>query len=212
MFYTMTENEFKKKLPNILTLFRIILIPILVLSFYFFGKITNLIVAFLFMLASITDYFDGYLARYFQVQSKFGACFDPIADKLLVAVALVMLVNFSNNNIFILIPAMVIICREILVSGLREFLATIKVSMPVTRLSKWKTAIQMIAITCLLFASNGSSYTFNSLMNTFGADNSTRLLLDGSVELLGIILLNISAILTAITGYIYCKVGLKNMQ
>ena len=116
-----------------------------------------------------------------------------------------------DPTIFILIPAMVIICREILVSGLRDFLATIKVSMPVTRLSKWKTAIQMMAITCLLFASNGSIYTFNSLMNTFGADNSTRLLLDGSVELLGIILLNISAILTAITGYIYCKVGLKNM-
>lgn len=207
----MNENEFKKNIPNILTLFRIILIPILVLSFYFFGKITNLIVAFLFMLASITDYFDGYLARYFKVQSRFGACFDPIADKLLVAVALVMLVNFSNQNLFILIPAIIIICREILVSGLREFLATIKVSMPVTKLSKWKTAIQMLAITFLLFATKGSSYTFNNLMNTFGANNDTRLLLGGLVELIGIILLNISAILTTITGYIYCKVGLKNM-
>lgn len=207
----MDFNNLKKNIPNILTLFRIILIPILVLSFYFFGRITNLIVAFLFMLASITDYFDGYLARYYKVQSNFGTCFDPIADKLLVSVALIMLVNFSRQNIFIVIPAMIIICREILVSGLREFLATIKVSVPVTRLSKWKTAIQMIAITALLLASKGSSYTFNSIMDIFSVNAGIRGLLDGSIELIGIVLLNISAILTILTGYIHCKIGLKNM-
>ena len=207
----MSCDNLKKNIPNVLTLLRIILIPILVLSFYFFGKITNLIVAFLFMLASVTDYFDGYLARYYKVQSNFGTCFDPIADKLLVSVALIMLVNFSRQNVFVLIPAMIIICREILVSGLREFLTTIKVSVPVTRLSKWKTAIQMVAITTLLLASKGSSYTFNSLMNTFSINNGTRELLNGSMELIGIVLLNISAILTMITGYIHCKIGLKNM-
>lgn len=205
------NNDFKKKIPNILTLFRIILIPILILSFYFFGRITNLIVAFLFMLASITDYFDGYLARYYKVQSNFGKCFDPIADKLLVSVALIMLVNFSNQNILVLIPSIIIICREILVSGMREFLASIKVSVPVTRLSKWKTAIQMMAITALLLASKGSTYTFNNIMNAFSVSGNIRQLLDGSIELIGIILLNISAILTIITGYAHCKVGLKNM-
>lgn len=206
------NNSVKKNLPNLLTLFRIILIPILIGSFYLPGKITNLIVAFLFMLASITDYFDGYLARYFKVQSNFGKCFDPIADKLLVSVALIMLVNFSpKENIFILIPAIIIICREILVSGLREFLATLKVSVPVTRLAKWKTAIQMIAIAALLLASKDSTYTFNNLMKWLEVSRSLRVLLDGSIELFGTICLNVSAILTIITGYAYCKVGLKNM-
>ena len=113
----------KKELPNLLTIFRIVLIPLIVISFYVPWKITNLIVAFLFLLASITDYFDGYFARLYKVQSNFGRCFDPIADKLLVSVSLLMLVSFSGS-IFILIPAIIIICREILVSGLREFLAT----------------------------------------------------------------------------------------
>ena len=117
----------KKKIPNFLTAMRIILIPLIILSFYVPSKITNIIVAALFMSASITDYFDGYLARAFKVQSNFGKCLDPIADKLLVSVSLIMLTYFSNQNILILIPSIIIICREIMVSGLREFLATINV-------------------------------------------------------------------------------------
>lgn len=204
-------NNIKKNIPNILTIMRIILIPILIISFYIPSKITNLVVALLFMIASITDYFDGYLARYYKIQSNFGKCFDPIADKLLVSVALLMLVNFANGNLLILIPAIIIICREVLVSGLREFLASLQVSVPVTRLAKWKTAIQMIAITALLLASKGSTYTFTQIMELLKANQYIRTILSGQVELIGIILLNISAVLTIITGYIYLKVGFKNM-
>ncbi len=204
-------NNIKRNIPNILTIMRIILIPILIISFYIPSKITNLVVAILFMIASITDYFDGYLARYYKIQSNFGRCFDPIADKLLVSVALLMLVNFANGNILILIPAIIIICREVLVSGLREFLAGLQVSVPVTRLAKWKTAIQMMAITALLLASKGSTYTFTQIMELLRADQYIRTILSGQVELIGTILLNISAILTMITGYIYLKIGFKNM-
>ena len=149
----------KAKIPNILTIARIVLIPVLILSFYVPWKITNLIVAFWFMLASITDFFDGYLARLYKVQSKFGQCFDPIADKLIVIVALVMIIS-CNDNIFILIPSLIIMCREILVSGLREFLGSLNVGMPVTKLAKYKTAFQMFAITGLLLASKDSTYTY----------------------------------------------------
>lgn len=200
----------KKELPNILTLFRIILIPIIIISFYIPWKITNLIVASLFLLASITDYFDGYFARLYKVQSNFGKCFDPIADKLLVAVSLLMLVSFSGN-LFILIPSIIIICREILVSGLREFLATLNVGMPVTRLAKWKTAFQMAAITALLLSSKGSNYTYETIMEFFEVEPILRVFFYGWIEIIGIILLNISAILTIITGYAYFKVGIKNM-
>ena len=204
-------NNIKRNIPNILTIMRIILIPVLIISFYIPSKITNLVVAILFMIASITDYFDGYLARYYKIQSNFGRCFDPIADKLLVSVPLLMLVNFANGNILILIPAIIIICREVLVSGLREFLAGLQVSVPVTRLAKWKTAIQMMAITALLLASKGSTYTFTQIMELLKADQYIRTILSGQVELIGTILLNISAILTMITGYIYLKIGFKNM-
>ena len=204
-------NNIKRNIPNILTIMRIILIPVLIISFYIPSKITNLVVAILFMIASITDYFDGYLARYYKIQSNFGRCFDPIADKLLVSVALLMLVNFANGNILILIPAIIIICREVLVSGLREFLAGLQVSVPVTRLAKWKTAIQMMAITALLLASKGSTYTFTQIMELLRADQYIRTILSVQVELIGTILLNISAILTMITGYIYLKIGFKNM-
>jgi CDP-diacylglycerol--glycerol-3-phosphate 3-phosphatidyltransferase len=201
----------RRNLPNVLTLFRIILIPVLVSSFFAPWKITNLIVAFLFLLASITDYFDGYFARLLEARSEFGKCFDPIADKLLVSVALVMLLQFSNN-IFLLIPSLIIICREILISGLREYLAGLNVKVAVTRMAKWKTAIQMIAITGLLLSSKNSNYTYNIIMDIFEAEPVVRKTLNGVIENLSIIILNIAAILTIITGYAYLKVGLRNMD
>lgn len=200
----------KKELPNLLTLFRIILIPIIIISFYIPWGFTNIVVASLFLLASITDYFDGYFARLYKVQSNFGRCFDPIADKLLVSVSLLMLTNFSDS-IYILIPSIIIICREILVSGLREFLATLNVGVPVTRLAKWKTAFQMAAITALLLASKDSNYTYQSIMDFFEVEPFLRIFFYGWVETIGKIFLNISAILTVITGYAYFKVGIKNM-
>ncbi len=200
----------KKNIPNLLTALRIILIPIIIWSFYMPSRITNIIVASLFMLASITDYFDGYLARSLKVQSNFGKCLDPIADKLLVSVSLIMLVNFSEQNTIILIPSIIIICREIMVSGLREFLATLNVGVPVTRLAKWKTAIQMMAITALLLAGRGSEYVYNEIMDIVEAEEFVRINFEGYIQKLGEIFLCISAVLTVITGYIYFKVGFKN--
>lgn len=198
------------KIPNFLTVIRIVLIPVIIYSFYVHSKITNIIVASLFLGASITDFFDGYLARALKVQSNFGKCLDPIADKLLVAVSLIMLVNFSNQNLMIAIPAIIIICREIMVSGLREFLATINVGVPVTRLAKWKTAIQMFAITSLLLCGSGSEYVYNEIMDLLEAEDFARIGLEGIIQTLGEILLCISAFMTIITGYIYFKVGFKN--
>lgn len=203
-------QSLRKKIPNLLTIVRIILIPIIIYSFYAPSQITNIVVASLFLGASITDYFDGYLARAMQVQSNFGKCLDPIADKLLVTVALIMLVSFSNNNLFILIPAIIIICREIMVSGLREFLATINVGVPVTRLAKWKTAIQMVAITALLLAGNGSDYVYNEIMDIVEAEDYVRISLEGVIQNFGEILLCVSAFMTVITGYVYFKTGFKN--
>ncbi len=200
----------KSKIPNFLTVIRIILIPIIIYSFYTSSKITNIIVASLFLGASITDFFDGYLARALKVQSNFGRCLDPIADKLLVAVSLIMLVNFSNQNLMIVIPAIIIICREIMVSGLREFLATINVGVPVTKLAKWKTAIQMVAITALLLAGNGSEYVYNEIMDMVEAEDYVRISLEGVIQNLGEVLLCISAFMTIITGYMYFKIGFKN--
>lgn len=203
-------QSFRDKVPNLLTVIRIILIPIIIYSFYVPSQITNIIVASLFLGASATDYFDGYLARALKVQSNFGKCLDPIADKLLVSVSLIMLVNFSNNNLFILVPAIIIICREIMVSGLREFLATINVGVPVTRLAKWKTAVQMVAITALLLAGSGSEYVYNEIMDIVEAEDYVRISLEGIIQNLGEILLCISALMTVITGYAYFKTGFKN--
>ena len=122
-------------LPNILTIFRIVIIPILIASFYIQGLVAHIVVATLFAVACITDYFDGYLARLMKLQSNFGRCLDPIADKLIVVVAIVMLINFNSHNPWILFPGLIIICRELMVSGLREFLAEIQVTVAVSKLS-----------------------------------------------------------------------------
>jgi CDP-diacylglycerol--glycerol-3-phosphate 3-phosphatidyltransferase len=200
----------KSKLPNLLTAVRVLLIPVIVVSFYMPWKVTNLVVAALFLLASITDYFDGYFARLYRAQSKFGRCFDPIADKLIATVALFMIVSFSSS-IFILIPSLIIVCREILVSGLREFLGSLAVELPVTKLAKYKTALQMAAITALLLASKNSSHTYETLMDFFEVEPFLRIFFSGFIETMGIIFLNMAALITMVTGYIYLKLALGNM-
>jgi len=198
----------KNQIPNILTVLRIVIIPILILSFFIPGETANVVAAILFALASITDYFDGYLARLMKVQSNFGKCLDPIADKLLVGVAIVMLVHFSARDLFITIPGLIIISREILVSGMREYLASMNVSMPVTKLAKWKTAIQMIALTLLLLGERGSEY---ALVDLFTNGQIIHDVTGSLISMVGKILFSVSAILTVVTGYIYLKIGLKNM-
>lgn len=178
-----------KSLPNILTLSRIAVIPILVAAFYIDGKLSHWVAAGLFALASITDFFDGYLARMWKVQSSLGRFLDPIADKLLVAAAIVMLVRFDRVHI---IPSLTILCREILVSGLREFLAGLRVSVPVSRLAKVKTAVQMAALFLLILGPVGTGWEWAGL-----AGNLT---------------LWLAAILTIATGYAYLKAAAVHMS
>ena len=139
-------------LPNILTISRIVVIPAIFLSVYITSTLWAFIAAVLFIIASITDYFDGYLARARGETSAFGRLLDPIADKLLVTSALVVLLAKPDMVVCKLsfIPVIVILCREILVSGLREFLREVNVGMPVTRLAKWKTGFQMTALSMML--------------------------------------------------------------
>lgn len=180
------------------------------MSFYIPGMISNVVAATLFAIAAITDYFDGYFARVLKVQSNFGRCLDPIADKLLVIVAIVMLINFSNRSMWILIPGLIIICREVLVSGLREFLAELRVSVPVSKLAKYKTMVQMVAITGLLLGENGTDYTFYYLIGNW-IEMGLKFALVILIVLLAKLLFCFAAVLTVITGYAYFRVGLKNM-
>lgn len=178
-------------LPNILTLSRIAVIPLLLVLVYVDTPLFRWLALAGYALACITDYFDGYLARHMNQISRLGRFLDPIADKLLVASLIVMLVATQQIAGLGVIPAIIILAREILVSGLREYLAEIKVSVPVTKLAKWKTAIQMLALGILIV----------------GDVPSIAL----PVHLIGEVGLWIAGILTAITGYDYMAHGLKHM-
>ena len=140
-------------LPNILTISRILVIPVIFLSLYINSFAWTMFIAILFVAAAVTDYFDGYLARCRNQTSAFGRLLDPIADKLLVASALVVILVKPDMIWCKLsyIPVFIILCREILVSGLREFLREVNVGLPVTRLAKWKTGFQMTALAMMLF-------------------------------------------------------------
>lgn len=172
--------------------------------------IANIIAATLFAIAAVTDYFDGYFARAMQAQSNFGKCLDPIADKLLVIVAIVMLISFSYGDFWILIPGLIIICREVLVSGLREFLAEFHVSVPVSKLAKWKTAVQMVAITGLLLGEKGSSYAIYYWLGGL-IEVDTKFLIVSFITFASKILFILSAFLTVITGYSYLRAGVSKM-
>jgi len=185
----------KIKIPNILTIGRIILVPVFVITFYIPGFLGDLIPFFIFVLASFTDFLDGLLARLYKEESRLGELLDPIADKIIVATALVLLVM---NDIIInyeVIAAIIILTREILISGLREFLAKSQVTMPVSGLAKFKTFIQMFAIAILLTGESG-----NKLINFE----------DYNAHTIGIILLWMSAFLTLYTGYDYVKKGIDH--
>ena len=180
----------KLKIPNILTIGRIILVPIFILTFYLPGALGDWIPFFIFVLASFTDFLDGLLARLYKEESKLGELLDPIADKIIVSSALVLLVMDDTIKNYEVVAAIIILTREILISGLREFLAKAQVSMPVTSLAKFKTFIQMFAIAMLLTGDSG-----NKIVN-FG---------DYDAHSIGIILLWLSAFLTLYTGYDYVK-------
>ena len=185
----------KIKIPNILTIGRIILVPIFVITFYIPGFLGDLIPFFIFVLASFTDFLDGVLARLYKEESKLGELLDPIADKIIVAAALVLLVMNDIIKNYEVIAAIIILTREILISGLREFLAKSQVIMPVTGLAKFKTFIQMFAIAILLTGESG-----NKLIN----------FADYNAHTVGIIFLWLSAFLTLYTGYDYVKKGIDH--
>jgi CDP-diacylglycerol--glycerol-3-phosphate 3-phosphatidyltransferase/cardiolipin synthase len=180
-------------LPNILTLSRIVTVPLLAAFLWWPEWRTGYAVAFaIYCLMGITDYFDGYLARAQGTVSKLGIFLDPIADKIMVAAVILMLVGKGVIADFHLIAALIILLREITVSGLREFLAQLQVSVPVSQLAKWKTTFQLVAFGALILGQALPQYPW--------------------VALLGLITLWSAAVLTAITGWDYLRVGLKHMD
>ena len=188
-------------LPNILTLSRIFAVPILLALLWWPGWHLGYGIAFaLYCLVGITDYFDGYLARAQGTVSKLGVFLDPIADKIMVAATILILVHNRDITGISIIAAMVILLREIAVSGLREFLAGLRVSVPVSALAKWKTTLQLISLGALILqgAVPGWAVPF-----TFGL---------ATPEAVGLVTLWGAAVLTVVTGWDYLRVGLKHMD
>ncbi len=179
-------------LPNILTLSRIFIIPVVISLFYWDTPTTRWVMLGLFTAAGITDFFDGYLARRSNQVSPLGRFLDPIADKLLVAALLLLLVGFERMTVWSYPAAVIILMRELLVSGLREFLAEIQVSVPVTKLAKWKTTLQMFTLGFLIVGKDAPEWT--------------------PAQAIGEIGLWLAALLTLITGYDYFKAGLGHMK
>ena len=184
-----------KKIPNILTIGRIILVPFFVLAFYLPGFYGDLTAFALFVIASFTDFLDGMLARMLGEESKLGELLDPIADKIIVATALILLVMDGTIRHYEVVAAIIILTREILISGLREFLAEGKIKLPVSNLAKLKTFLQMFAIALLLTGETG-----NKILN----------FQDYNAQTIGIILLWLSAFLTLYTGYEYLRKGIDH--
>ena len=182
-------------LPNILTLSRIGAIPVLVLLVAIGAPWADFLASLVFLIAAVTDYQDGRLAREMAQLSDFGRMLDPIADKLLIGATLMALVGFGHLPGWGIYPAIVIMLREILVSGLREYLAELRIGLPVTRLAKWKTGVQMVALGLLLLGSGGA-----------------RIIGLGFLPMawIGGTLLWTAAGLTLITGWDYLTAGLRH--
>jgi cardiolipin synthase len=193
-------------LPNALTIMRILLVPVFAIAFVLPGEISRIVAFLIFVVASISDWLDGFAARKLKAGSEFGRMLDPIADKVLVAVALMMLVaegtfvrpTTGTLSLLRLVPALIILSREILVSGLREFLAGTRVSVPVTTLAKFKTAVQMVAIGAMILTPLAETFLPYEGALTYSA--------------VAYILLWIAAALTVYTGVIYFKNGLTYLR
>ena len=182
-------------LPNLLTLSRIFAVPLLVGLMWQPGWLGYTLAFILFCIAGITDYFDGYLARSYGTVSKLGQFLDPIADKIMIAAVIVMLIHNGIVHGWSVIAALIILLREIFVSGLREFLAGLQVSVPVSALANWKTAFQMISIGALVLAGVGTDILPSWL----------------PAYPIGLASLWLAAGLTLVTGYDYLRAGLKHM-
>jgi cardiolipin synthase len=180
-------------LPNLLTYGRVMAVPV-VAGCLFWPEIAWMrwVALGVFIAAGISDFLDGYLARAWSQQSRIGQMLDPIADKLLVSAVLMMLAADHTIASYSLTAGIIILCREILVSGLREFLAELKVSLPVSNVAKWKTTLQLIALGFLIAGPSGDAIV-------------------PGITTTGLVLLWISALLTLYTGWDYFRAGLKEM-
>ena len=214
-------------LPNTLTILRLLAAPGVVIMFlYFHRPLADWFALVLFIAAALTDFLDGYLARLWKHESKLGAMLDPIADKAMVIIALVVITGFSGMNPWILLPATVIIFREVFVSGLREFLGDTAGTLKVTNLAKWKTTAQMVGIS-LLFATGAFEHYFG-MQSLAMTEEMVTAALDGSGPdeqglwwkyqgmLIswwgGIIVLWSAAILTLITGWDYFRKSIPYLK
>lgn len=214
-------------IPNILTLLRLLAAPgVAFLFLYITRPYADWAALVLFTLAAVTDFFDGYLARLWKQESKFGAMMDPIADKAMVIIALLVIAGFSGMDPWILLPSTVIIFREVFVSGLREFLGDTSKLLAVTKLAKWKTLTQMVAI-AVLFSTGAFEHYFG--MQTYGMD---RTLVNDIVRgnapdtfglvwkyngmiyswYIGVGLLWIAAVLTFLTGWDYLRKAMPHLK
>ena len=178
-------------IPNIITFIRIILIPIILYLLFSENPNIVLLAGGLFIISSISDYFDGYLARVLNQSSKLGTLLDPIADKLLIASVIVVLVDTNVISNLHVIPAIIILLREIAISGLREFLAKMNTDMPVSKLAKYKTTFQMVSLSILIIS---LGFQLNDFLWN-----------------LGLVTLWIAAIITLLSGYNYMAKGLKHI-
>jgi len=178
-------------IPNIITFIRIFLIPIILYLLFSENPNIVLIAGFLFIISYVSDYFDGYLARTLNQSSKLGTLLDPIADKLLIASVIIVLVDTGVISNIHVVPAIIILLREIAISGLREFLAKLNTDMPVSKLAKYKTTFQMVSLSILIIS---LGFELNDLLWN-----------------LGLITLWIAAIITLLSGYNYMIKGMKHI-
>lgn len=214
-------------LPNVLTVLRLLAAPgVAVMFLYFHRPWADWFALTLFVLAAITDWFDGYLARLWKQESKFGAMLDPIADKAMVVIAIMVITGYNGMNPWLILPATVILFREVFVSGLREFLGAAAGNLKVTRLAKWKTTAQMVAI-AVLFLGTGLSYLNGVAMQGMTPEEYAQAVSAGLADPVracgkrdcaslaadvGLVLMWIAAGLTAWTGIDYFRKALPYLR
>lgn len=217
----------KWTIPNTLTTLRLLAAPGVAVMFLYFNRPwADWAALALFLGAAVTDYFDGYLARLWKQESKFGAMLDPIADKAMVVIALLVLTGYSGMNPWLILPANVILFREVFVSGLREYLGSDAKSLKVTKLAKWKTTAQMVAI-AVLFLGTGLDYMNGVAMQGMTAEEYAVAIQNGLADPIracgkrdcaslaghiGLVLMWVAALMTLITGWDYFRKSLPYLK
>jgi CDP-diacylglycerol--glycerol-3-phosphate 3-phosphatidyltransferase len=214
-------------IPNLLTVLRLLAAPgVAVMFLYFHRPWADWFALTLFVIAAVTDFFDGYLARLWKQESKFGTMLDPIADKAMVVIAIMVLTGYSGMNPWLILPATVILFREVFVAGLREFLGATSGTLKVTKLAKWKTTTQMIAI-AVLFLGTGLEHLEGIARRGLTPDEYAKLVSAGLADpvrscgvrgcssyatFVGLGLIWIAAVLTFVTGWEYFRKALPFLK